>query len=40
MYLELKNRETALIKMYENSIKFNGAWSATTKARKAVLKWQ
>ena len=40
MYLELKDRETALIKMYENSIKFNGAWSSTAKARKAVMKWQ
>lgn len=40
MYLELKDRETALIKMYENSLKFNGAWSATAKARKAVMKWQ
>ena len=40
LYLELKNRETALIKIYENSLKFNGAWSATSKARKAVVKWQ
>ena len=40
LYLELKNRETALIKVYENSLKFNGAWNATSKARKAVVKWQ
>ena len=40
LYLELKNRETTLIKAYENSLKFNGAWSETTKARKAVVKWQ
>jgi hypothetical protein len=40
MYLELKNRQTALIKAYENTLKFNGAWSTNTKARKAVVKWQ
>ena len=40
MYLELKNRETALVRLYENSLNFNGAWSATAKARKAVVTWQ
>ena len=36
-YLELKNRETALIRIYENTLNFNGAWSSTIKARKAVV---
>ena len=39
-YLELKNRETALIRAYEKQISFSGAWSETIKARKAVLSWQ
>ena len=40
MYLELKDRDTALIKVTENSLNFNGAWSSTIKGRKAVVKWQ
>ena len=36
-YLELKNRKTALIRIYENTLNFNGAWSSTIKARKAVV---
>ena len=40
MYLELKNRDTALMKVTENSLNFNGAWSSTIKGRKAVVKWQ
>lgn len=39
-YLELKNRETALIRAYEKQISFSGAWQETIKARKAVLSWQ
>ena len=39
-YLELKNRETSLIRAYEKQISFSGAWSETIKARKAVLSWQ
>ena len=38
MYLELKRRDTALIKVTENSLNFNGAWSSTIKGRKAVVK--
>lgn len=40
LYLELKNRETALIRAYEKQISFSGAWQETIKARKAVLSWQ
>lgn len=40
MYLELKDRSTALVRAYNNSLKFAGAWSATTKARKVVMEWQ
>lgn len=39
-YLELKGIENALIRSYENNISFSGAWSATMKARKAVMSWQ
>lgn len=39
-YLELKNRETSLIRAYEKQISFSGAWQETIKARKAVLSWQ
>lgn len=39
-YLELKDRDTALIRAYEKQISFSGAWSETIKARKAVLSWQ
>ena len=39
-YLELKNRETTLIRAYEKQISFSGAWQETIKARKAVLSWQ
>lgn len=38
-YLELANRENPLIRVYEKQIKFNGAWSETIKARKAVVSW-
>lgn len=36
-YLELKDRPKTLIRCYQNELKFNGAWSGTMKARKAVL---
>lgn len=39
-YLELKNRETALVRAYEKQISFNGAWSETIKAKKVVISWQ
>lgn len=39
-YLELKNRENALIRAYENGLEFNGAWKGTIKARKVAVKWQ
>ncbi len=38
-YLELKNREKALIRCFQNELSFNGAWSGTMSARKAVLGW-
>lgn len=39
-YIELKNRDTALTRIFENTLNFNGAWSSTIKARKAVVSWQ
>lgn len=39
-YLELKNREDALIRSYQNELSFNGAWSGSIKARKAVMSWR
>jgi len=39
-YLELKNREDALIRSYQNALSFNGAWSGSMKARKVVMSWQ
>ena len=39
-YLELKDRETALIRAYEKQLSFNGTWNETIKARKVVLSWQ
>lgn len=36
-YLELKNREKALIRCFQNELSFNGAWSGAISARKAVL---
>lgn len=39
-YLQLKTGENALIRAYENSLSFNGTWSGTLKARKAVMAWQ
>lgn len=39
-YVELKDGTTPMVRAYENSLTFNGAWSSTMKARKAVLKWQ
>lgn len=36
-YLELKDRGDTMIRAYQNEITFNGAWSGTMKARKAVL---
>lgn len=39
-YLELKDRPNTLIRCYQNQLKFNGAWTATMKARKAVMEWQ
>lgn len=39
-YLELKNREDALIRSYQNELNFNGAWSGSMKARKVVMSWR
>ncbi len=39
-YLELKDRDEALIRAYQNELEFNGAWSGSIKARKAVMSWQ
>lgn len=39
-YLELKNRDIALTRVFENTLNFNGAWSSTIKARKAVVSWR
>ena len=39
-YLELKDREDALIRSYQNELNFNGAFSGGMKARKAVMSWQ
>lgn len=39
-YLELKNRDDALIRTYENELQFNGGWSGTMKARRVVMSWQ
>lgn len=39
-YLELKNREDALIRSYQNELNFNGAFSGGMKARKVVMAWQ
>ena len=36
-YLETKSAGTQLIRGYENTISFNGSWSAKIKARRAVL---
>lgn len=39
-YLELKNREDALIRSYQNELSFNGAWWGSMKARKVVMSWR
>ena len=39
-YLELKNREDALIRSYQNELTFNGSWSGSMKARKVVMSWR
>lgn len=39
-YLELKNREDALIRSYQNELSFNGSWSGSMKARKVVMAWR
>ena len=39
-YLDLKDRDKTLIRAYQNELKFNGAWSGTLKARKAVVSWR
>ena len=39
-YLETKDRGNSLIRGYENTLNFNGTWSSTIKARKAVLEWR
>lgn len=39
-YLDLKERGNVLIRAYEHNLKFSGAWSCTTKARRTVMSWQ
>jgi hypothetical protein len=39
-YLETKDRGNSLIRGYENTLNFDGGWSSTIKARKAVLSWR
>lgn len=39
-YLDLKERDSILVRVYEHNLQFNGAWSCTTKARRAVMSWQ
>ena len=39
-YLETKDRGNALIRGYENTLTFDGTWSSTIKARRAVLSWR
>lgn len=34
MYLELKDRSTTLVKGYQSTLEFNGAWSGSIKARR------
>lgn len=35
-FLELRNREHAMIRCYQNELKYNGAWSGKMKARKVM----
>lgn len=35
-FLELRNREQAMIRCYQNELKYNGAWSGKMKARKVM----
>lgn len=39
-YLELKDRATVLIRAYQNELSFNGGWTGSIKARKAVVSWR
>jgi hypothetical protein len=34
LYMELKNRSTTLVRGYQHTLEFNGAWSGNIKARK------
>lgn len=36
-FLELKDRDDAIIRAYQSELKYSGAWSGTMKARKVVL---
>ena len=36
-YLELKERDTTMIRAYQNELKYSSGWSGTLKARKEVL---
>ena len=38
-YLETKEKEDVLIRGYENTLSFEGAWSSTIKARRTVMEW-
>ena len=39
-YLDLKERESSLIRSYKNELEFNGSWSGRMKARKVGAPWQ
>lgn len=36
-YIELKNGKKEMIRGYENTLKFNGAFSSTMKARRVII---
>ena len=37
MFIELKDRESALIRSYQNELTYNGAWRGNIQARKVVM---
>lgn len=39
-YLNLKERESSLIRTYKNELKYNGGWSGRMKSRKVGVPWQ
>lgn len=39
-YLDLKDRDNALIRCYKNEMEYNCSWSGKMKARKVAMSWQ